>query len=337
MRNKKFIKLFFLIPLLLIVLILSINFIVDPYNLTNYNALKIKHKMARDARMEKIAMIKKERKISNLILGSSRSQKLNPAYMTEKYGGFSYNFGVGGATIEDSLGVLLYMEKKNKLPKNIVLALDFGSFNSSVPIAESFYKIPELNFLDNKSSSFDDMYSKMFSIDAIRATFKTLKYHIKKKIPSTYFDENGYLQSTEKENYSDKHKLKKKIVKIAKLYYEVAYGAGEYELSKERLNYLKQVIALCKENNINLIVSLYPVHIYQYNLIKKNEKLNKTWNNFKEKLVKITPYRDFMIKSDFTSNDKYFRDSVHFLKEYADIYMKDILNTNTSDLFIYKK
>ena len=336
MTYKKFIKLFFLIPFLLILFIFTTNYIVDPFNITNFNVLNIKYKMARDDRVEKIGVIKKIPQIDNLILGSSRTQNLNPIYMTEKFGGKSYNFGVGSATIEDSLGLLLYLKKNNKLPKNVLIALDFASFNKDFLLHESFFKLPELNFLEYKADSNNDFFAKMLSIDAIRATFKTLKYHIKKRKPNTYFNEDGYKVSN-KIDKIDKNAIKEKIVETANKYYKTLYSNGKYKISEIRFKRFEQLVDLCKQNNINLIVSLSPVHIYQYNLIHKDKELYKTLVDFKMRLSKIISYRDFMINSQSINNDLNFRDSIHFKKGFAEIYMEDILNQNKSDLFILRK
>jgi hypothetical protein len=108
---KAFIKRFLVLVLLLLICILAFNLSIDPYNKYGINVFNIKHKLTRDDREFKISQINSMDKIDNLIIGSSRSQTLNPEILTQSLGGVSYNFGVGGGKIEDFLGLLLYLEK----------------------------------------------------------------------------------------------------------------------------------------------------------------------------------------------------------------------------------
>ena len=105
---------------LLIGILLSLNYVVDPFGITDNNFLNIKYKFARDDRTEKVERIRKIKQINNLILGSSRSEHINPSLLSEYFGGYSYNFGVGGGNSADALGFLLYLESQKKLPENIL-------------------------------------------------------------------------------------------------------------------------------------------------------------------------------------------------------------------------
>lgn len=117
MNFKRFIAFFLLFPMLAVGAIFTLNLLIDPFSITNVNLLNIKYKYARDDRTEKIERVKKIPYIRNLILGSSRAQHLDPQLMSHLHGGYSYNFGVGGGTTAEALGLLLYLQSQKNSQK----------------------------------------------------------------------------------------------------------------------------------------------------------------------------------------------------------------------------
>lgn len=315
---KLFVTKFISWLLSLLMIALTFNIIIDPYNVTNYNMLNIEHKFIRDNRLFKINQIKELEQIDNLILGSSRSEGLNPKLLDEYLGGFTYSFSIGGANIEDHLGILLYLEKIDKIPKNILLCLDFGAFSKDLPTPSGFYKIPELNFLNTNSSN-DALY-KLLSIDAIRASFKTLKNHIKSKQPDSYIDEQGFLVRTTKDISNNLMEINK----LTEQYYNFTYKKGKMVLSEKRFEYLKQIVEISNRYHISLKIMLTPVHTRLFNKIIDDDQLVRTFINFKSTLHDIHEFYDFMIDDDFNTNDSNFEDAVHYTEEYGNLLIRKI-------------
>lgn len=326
MTYKKFIVLFFALPFILIGTIFTLNVIVDPFGITDYNILNIKYKFARDDRTEKVERIRKIGYINNLILGSSRSQHLDPKILTEYLGGYSYNFGVGGGNSADALGILLYLEKEDKLPSNVLLTLDFSLRDGIHP---SFYKLPELNFL-NKEMKPISQIAKFLSIDAIRATYKTLKAHIRHDTPNSYFDSEGFMVSrTLKQINPDI------ITQQCYTYINTVTKSNDVTLSKERFAYVKSIVQLCQKHNINLVVTLTPVYSYQYQLMKNDKNLFKQLNQFKSELADITPFYDAMIENDYVNDIRYFEDNVHSNEKYGALYLASLYKGMYPELTTY--
>lgn len=322
---KRFIIWLLLSPLLLLTLIFTLNFIIDPFGITGQNLLDIKYRFARDDRTEKVERIKHIPEIDNLIFGSSRAQHLNPQVMNEQFGGYTYNFAVGGGAIEDALGLMLFLQAQKKLPKNVLLTLDFATFNDHIPSASSFYKLRELNFEAYSDYRPDYLY-KFLSIAAIRASFKTIKAHLKNDIPNSYNAPDGMKKSTGKNPNFFKTGNSKVIQSMAHAYYNNHYSSGRYELSARRMNYLASFVELCGQNNINLFVALTPVHTYQLDLIENDTQLAHKLKRFKNKIAEITPYCDAMIPSAYTKDETYFADSVHYSDELGSLFMEAIFS-----------
>jgi len=313
---KAFIKRFLVLVLLLLICILAFNLSIDPYNKYGINVFNIKHKLTRDDREFKISQINSMDKIDNLIIGSSRSQTLNPEILTQSLGGVSYNFGVGGGKIEDFLGLLLYLEKENKLPKNILLALDFNGFNSNNDLHDNFLNSKELNFLSRDSKQF--AIEHFLSIDTIRSSIKTLKAHLKKEKPTHYFNEFGLIIGP------DEMAEEIRIQELSKNYFQTQYSDGKYELDSRRINWYKNFLTMVIKYNINLKVIVTPVYDYQYKLIQKHPKMRKSYNHFIKTMNNIYSFYNIMENTNYRNNLKYFVDNVHYKQSLGDMILKDI-------------
>jgi hypothetical protein len=319
MKSKLYSHIFLAATFFILLTIFGFNLLIDPYDVTQTNILKIKHKIVRDGRLQKISRIKELSSIDNLILGSSRSERLNPKTVSDMLGGYTYSFGIGGSDIEDSLGLLLYLEKENKLPKNIILCLDDVSFEEGTP-SEGFYKIPELNFLKIQHTQ-KNLAAKLFSIDALFTSIETFRIHIQKIEPTGYIDENGFLRSNEPTHPGDMESIQK----TADYYYDFHYKKGEIKFSQARFAYLKRIVGICKKHHIKLHAMLTPVHIKLYTIIQTNGKLAQKIHYLKEKLSTITPYYDAMVQNNLTLNDINFEDAVHYNEQMGDLLLKELL------------
>ena len=307
MKIRKWIKLYITIPIVAIASIFTFNFIIDPYSLTAYNLLKIPNKFARDDRKEKVARLYKAEQFDNMIFGSSRTYSMNPNTVTKYLGGSTYNAGVGTARIEDALGFLLFLEKLNKLPKNVIIGLDFYSFNENVETNKYFLQNDELNFM-NKSNSYDNYFGKFLSIDALRASFKTLKNFFKNSKDRPRFSLNGGLAGISNiNNYYPVNRTSEP--------FNTAYVNKEFnfiktihytKLSQNRLNYLKQIMNLSAKYNINTYIFLTPLHTQLIQKIKADSETNIALGLFKKEIVEITPYYDFISSNSINDDSAYF-------------------------------
>jgi len=325
MLYKKFVKKFFLFSIFIILFLLILNLSVDPYNKYGINLWNIDYKLTRDDRGLKIGQVNQLEKIDNLILGSSRSQTLDPKIVSKFISGVTYNFGVGGGTIEDSLGMLLYLEKERKLPKNILLCLDFSAFNSNNKVHSGFVNSKELNFIKTKVNSFD--IAHFLSIDTTRSSIKTLKMYLNGKKPKYYFNKYGLIVSSNKIIIDESEIEERKIKILADKYFQMQYSNGEFILDKKRLEYYKQFISIVKKYNINLKVLLTPIYSYQLSLIKNNNKLNDKLNQFLVDIKEIYPFYNFINNPRYNDKKSYFADSVHYKKVYGDIILSKIYGT----------
>jgi len=312
MRLRRWVRLYITVPIALIIFIFSFNFVIDPYSMTAYNLLDIPNKFARDDRKEKVAKLYTEPAYANMLFGSSHVYTINPL-MVEKYvGGRSYNAGVGTARIEDHLGFLLFLKRIDKLPKNIILGLDFYSFNPNVETNKYFLVNDELNFLHKHAES-DLYFSKFLSIDALRASYKTLHNFLNNSADKPRFDSYGTTWDASKVfSYFPKEIHEKQFddKEVDKGYQDVK--TIKYEsISRERLKYIEQIILLCHENDVKYTFFITPLNGQLISRIDEDPTLSMTLEQFKVSLSEITDYYDFLTHNTINDNRLYFADTMH--------------------------
>lgn len=322
----KWIMFLFLTVFSLSSVILLTNFVVDPYNITKYNLLNIKYKFARDDRTEKINYFATLETFDNIMIGSSRVYSINPQKVTEHLGGTTYNFGVGTATVEDHLGVLLYLQKENKLPKNIILGVDFYTFNPNVPPNKYFLKNKTLNFLSY--TNVDESYlSKFFSLDAFRASIKTLSNHIKKKDIKPRFDNNGwcgnYEEYEERDTEVDLVQAKEEIQKeISLLYSNLEYKS----IDRKRIAYYNKIKSICETNNINLYLFTTPLHPHLLKILQENKNTMNALEEFIEYLSTFDNFYNTYTDKKFYNEIRNFHGATHTSTNAGDVLIRQLLS-----------
>lgn len=312
----------------IVVFIFGFNYIIDPYNMTKYNILNIKYKFARDDRTEKVNFFKTLDKFDNILIGSSRVYSINPQKVSELIGGTTYNFGVGTATVEDHLGILLYLKKMNKLPKNLIIGVDFYTFNPNTPPTSYFLRNEELNFLSYSNK--DTIYwSKFLSFDAIRASFKTLKNHIKNKNDKPRFNKFGwgsaYLNNEKRDLKNELIETKKEIENNRMF----MYSDFKYKyIDKKRIVYYEKIRQICKENNIKLYIFGTPLNPILLNILKSHMETKNAFQEFQLYLGTFEHFTNFYNDKEFTDNVYNFQGATHTTANAGDIMLEKIFKSD---------
>jgi len=312
-KSQSWILRFFLIPSSIIAILFVVNFIIDPYSMTGYNLLKIPNKFARDDRVEKVAKLKTEAAYDTIILGSSRVYGTNPLMVSRYLGGSSFNAGVGTARVEDHLGIILLLKRLDKLPKNIIIGLDFYSFNEELSANSYFIKNQDLNFISNMPSN-TNYIANFLSVDALRASIKTLENFLGNDKSEPRFDEHGAAHHASKDfSYHIRPGSEKSVYTEADIVKALRFiKTLEYKkMNMKRFEYLKEIILTCKENDSNLYFFLTPLQGELLSKIEADKHLMKMLKSWKTEIGKITPYYDFLLHNEIIDNPEYFNNLTH--------------------------
>lgn len=313
--------------LVLIGTLFAFNYVIDPYNMTGWNPLNIKYKFARDDRSEKLNYFKALQRFDTIIIGSSRAYSINPRKASELLGGTAYNFGVGTATVEDHLGILLYLEKQNKLPKNLIIGVDFYTFNANIPPNSYFLKNKELNFLSYRDQSADEYWSKFFSFDATRASVKTLKHHLfADGTEKPRFDSLGwgleYMDDRFRNMEEEKRLTRLEIGQNKKL----LYSDYRYEhIDPKRIAYYEQIRLLCDRHRIRLYVFTTPLHPWLQKELQSHPSTKNAMRELTDYLATFEHFSDFYTDKRFTHDLYLFNGATHTTAKAGDLILEKVL------------
>jgi hypothetical protein len=241
-------------------------------------------------------------------------------------GGATYNFGVGTATVEDHLGIIKYLVKEKKTPKNIIIGVDFYTFNPQIPPNSYFLKNKELNFLSYSNYN-EDYISKLFSFDSFRASVKTLKVHLKKNNNRSKFDKNGWVGNyedyTKRDAKLDLIEAKKELIENKKNF----LSDLEYRhIDKKRIKHYEEIRTICITNNINLYIFNTPLHPIYLDTIQNNINTNNALKEFINYLSSFDNFKNLYFDLDIYSDMHHFHATTHTSVNAGDIILEKILN-----------
>jgi hypothetical protein len=110
----------------------------------------------------------------------------------------------------------------------------------------------------------------------------------------------------------------------------------QYKLSDKYLNYFQKIVNICREKNIKLTVFISPAHATQWETIKAVGKW-QTFENWKRKVVQVTPVWDFSGYNTITTEEindvmENYPDSSHYTKPVGDLILNRILGYKENEV-----
>ncbi len=312
MNVKKWVSFWFFLTIVILFAIAGFNYLIDPFSVNNNQLLSLK-KAVGDDRNKKVSYVKNLKNIDNLILGSSRSRRINPKDVNDFLDGYTFNFSVESARPEDYYGILLYLEKIGKVPKNIIIGFDFDILRKGSPHTQ-FISNNELNFT-NATHTKSRLFFKYLNIDTFKFSIQTIYHNIFNTKENKKFDSNnGFLFWHQRDDLIKRGEYNhfQKIKIHSKRHFKIVYSNGEYgDFSGKRIGYLKAIKSFVKKYNIKLYTYLTPVHCYHLDKIKTHKPLNNTLVKFKALLATQFNYLDFMVHNKYNCDEENFYDAVH--------------------------
>lgn len=134
-------------------------------------------------------------------------------------------------------------------------------------------------------------------------------------------NEKGILKLDEEINNSISSYFSNKATSIYK----------NYKFSYEYLEYFKDTIKFCKENNIKVFVYIAPMYAKHFDAINSAEYFDE-FELFKKELIKITDYIDFTGHNTISENKNNYWDSSHLRVEMTEQIMAKIFNDKVVDV-----
>ncbi|MEC0143777.1 hypothetical protein [Paenibacillus alginolyticus] len=300
--------------------IMLFNLIIDPlgiwkiFNVKGVN--EYKPQQYSHQRLYKAVDLMKQ-KSDTIFLGNSKVQNgLDPEGYQALTGEKAYNLGLGGSTMEEQLRYLEHALYNDPSIKNVVMGIDFRSFNSNRTNVGDF----DPNRLSKSSIFFTkDAILTTLTFDAIRLSYSTIIANKQGGDQHSFFEHNGKRSefTIQQENQG------RKAIDVFGGYIHASLKDpsiyGQYQLSQKHLMYFQAIVDICKESNLQLKVFISPSHVTLLESIRNAGHWN-LFEQWKREIAEITPYWDFYYYNSITNepindNMKYYWDSTHYKKE----------------------
>tara|TARA_Y100000780_G_scaffold132772_1_gene119369 strand:- start:81752 stop:82708 length:957 start_codon:yes stop_codon:yes gene_type:complete len=291
---------------------------VDPYEKYGINVFGFKTKAVMFGREVKFRMLDNTtNKYEAFLLGSSAAHRYKTSDMNEITGLKSFNYSVQHSTTEDYLAITRHIIEKQS-PKLIIVQFDFYTLNKNFETDPRLYNSPLRKYLKKSQNNYFDskaISNTYLTMDALRDSIRVIGVNLFSEPRHIYLEHGDY----------PKEKLNTGKVKLSQHEY------GKYEFDQKRVNQLKELQELAKQNNIRLIAITTP-HTYEHVQSIKSQGLEKELNQFKNILANT-----FSEVYDFTneglkpySTSEYFMDSSHLAPKLGKLILSEIFEANKS-------
>ncbi|MEI6132595.1 MAG: hypothetical protein WCQ41_07215 [Bacillota bacterium] len=295
------------------------NLIIDPYGVFGLDIVKVgSYDMQNNERTAKFTYLEKNHdKFDSYIIGGSKAGALIPSLFNQYYPKAKfYNYNMVGGKFFDYQKVINYLVKNYKV-KNIVFQISMleldqlatqqdiggrlhGKMVSDFPV--SFYS--KYIFM-NPKYSFDKLSQSFTWNDAMEKDF-------------LYRIWDGAL---------NRRKLEAQISKNPKSVFNIDYRfpANPPKLKsisyKYNLQALRNIVNLCKDNNVNLLVVAAPTYKSEFEAYSKQEI-----SQYIEEMSQVTSFWNFSGYNSINNDVTNFYDYKHYREKIAKLILARIFN-----------
>ena len=330
MNNKKWIKVWFLTIVFIILGIGGFNYLIDPYGINNFykkSGINIYKKSNTGYTYIVKTNAIKENKFDTLMLGTSRIGSMNPEIVNKYINGKAFNFSIPISTTEIQYKLFLYNLKYNNI-KHLIYGIDFMSFNKNRTIEVDYMDFYELeDKIENKEKI--SSYPLYFNSTTLEHSFDVLRNNIsgRNKIERQYLLKNGmrefgnHIQNLK----SGKLNIDANIKASIGSFFTPLGVYKNYEFSYKYLEHFKKIIEYCKNNNIQVFVYIPPMYSDHFDALSSAGYYDE-FELFKKELVKITNYTDLTGHNTVSNNKHNYWDSSHLRNELTEVVMAKVFN-----------
>ncbi|NEQ36346.1 MAG: hypothetical protein F6K40_08655 [Okeania sp. SIO3I5] len=300
------------------ILVLGLNWFVNPYGITNSPKIKsvnwYKPATSDNTRLYKAVDITRQN-AKTILLGASRIETgINPDYSALKPYQPVYNLGLAGGTIYEQRRYLEYAISNQPNLEMVILGIDLWLVASPYKTKAGFSEAR----LENKGFNFIYFWQINYSLNTLIETKDTLIENLNGKVYK-YHNENGLIVSRNQYGI------------YAKSFTQFLPGQvnrKDFTISQLAIDNLKLIKEICQENNIKLIAFITPPHASQIEATYI-AGFGNVIEQMKREIVKIMPVWDFYGYNSITTepidNVKNYWDSSHYSLEVGDLILNRIL------------
>jgi hypothetical protein len=318
---------FFGVVAIPILIIGALNWAIDPQDIfktPNYwqvNHQKI-NKDNNDRLFKAVDIIRLQP--NGVIAGSSRTkQGIDPESSVLGTDKNFYNLALNGPNFYEVKRYIEHAIYNQPDLKQIILGVDFFMFNQDLENQPTFKN----SRLEKKQIIFDDAIQNLFSLDVASKSLDTIKASQQSlhTINDDYGD-NGFMPNRNFNNGESIWRFHQSI----RLFFSLH---SEYKYSQSYGDNFKEIVELCKQHNIELVVFISPAHATNWESIYTMKRW-PVFEQWKRDLVQVTPVWDFSGYNSITTEPiaKYMKnyvDNSHYTPAIGNLILQRILNKQT--------
>ncbi len=286
---------FIYILFFLIFLLFCYNYFYDPFSIftsTSDSAIKNKYFYPNPRYLKIKYLLNNKTKYDSFLFGSCDSNLLN----LQEYGNF-YNITYEDNTLWETKRNLSFMINNGFKIKKVLLQLSDECLKVDMEGIKALQKNYPYHYLPYPIT----IGEKLFFYYKFLVHFP----YVDKKLYKNWEDKskNNFFKSG---SFTDKLCLKQCEKRNTLLFKNNDYPLAKFDYIDLNLQFLSEIVQICKKNNIELIVFIVPEYYKIYQQINVNE-----FSNFKKKIAQITDFYDFTINNPIQKNPEYFYDPYH--------------------------
>ena len=260
-------------------------------------------------------------KFDSFMFGSSLTGMVNPENVPEAS---CYNMTHSGGIPSETLANLKTMLKSGIVPKKIFLGLESISYSDCYENRCSNRMRCPYEYSRTNPLKFLELYiDPAVNIEALK-TVMASETENNSVVEDVFYNNGGYPFYGYTWKFDENEA--RRTLEETKSQMRTAISSGT--LSSDRPQYMdealesvKEIVKLCKENNIELTVFTNPMYYETFS----DAVIKQCYLMFLSELAEITPYYNFCGFNDYTTDLHYYHeDKTHFLVELGDI-MLDVM------------
>jgi hypothetical protein len=290
----KFLFYFTLFTLLFLALIEGLVISVDPYDKLGINLWQFKTKAVAQSRESKYLLLEKsDLPYEVFLLGSSAAHRYPMTKLKELTGHWAFNYSAQHTNPEDYLAILRHILTRHR-PKMVLLQLDFIEMNAHYATSNQLYSSPLVKYLRQQNKSFQLFDNNYFTLEAISDSLRVIYVNLVSEARHNNYLEHG--------DYKFEKPSPGKV-KLEQASYQ------KYELSQERLDYLKEIKDLCLAHKIELVVFTAPLSYEHFIIASSHSAHPEFLKAITQIFGQVYNFQHASIKNYSTYND--FHSSAH--------------------------
>ncbi len=244
--------------------VLLTNALVNPTGVFPYELLR---PLVNPVRARKVQLLDEQldTHFDNVVLGSSRTFKVEPGRVSYWLGGETFNFGVNSGRPEDYYAALKHMLDRGFRPQRVVLGVDVEAFHNAAPIDSRLAGVlplaSKLRWVD-RAPALAEGLKESLSARNLQLSLRSIGYALREYPPARQgsVTDRGFeiVRSRDAKIRRGKYDLAAKIEEDRDKY--LGRFDGYTGVARWRVRYFERLLELCAAHKIELYVYITPLH-----------------------------------------------------------------------------